>query len=493
MDFVHVPEKGGFGQVLVVTDRFTKFTVLIPMKKSATMEDVYQALWERIFAIFGLPETITTDQDKLFRTEKWRRTMKNIGILQILSTANHQRTDGQTERKMQEIQSYLRMNLEDQKDWKEWLPILQFAINDAVSATTGETPHKATFGVLRKSVWKEEETGEQLSDKITKLHKQISMEIKWNHELMKRHFDKSRVEAPSLERGDRVYLRRRTKGNTRDNIFTKKESTKLDFILLGPFEIKKKLPFDNYELWLPPKMQIHPVFHISLLKPTENPATKENVEANEFEVEKVIAVRTKNGKKQYKIRWTGYESKDDTWEPEKNLNCPEKVQEFEDSREQSEESESPPAESREIPMLAQLAILGGHESANERTIHQRKKTHVQELRKPVEVATHLIERHSAEQKRRIDKQPKQTPSFVDRMPDEQRRIREANVRRRQSPRQVAEARNRKAYNQCRQNENKQHLEGRTWNIESNQQKYNTIRNEKNNPNKPLEPEIHARQ
>ena len=34
MDFVSVPEKEGMGQILVVTDRFTKFSVLIPVKKT---------------------------------------------------------------------------------------------------------------------------------------------------------------------------------------------------------------------------------------------------------------------------------------------------------------------------------------------------------------------------------------------------------------------------------------------------------------------------
>jgi Chromo (CHRromatin Organisation MOdifier) domain len=228
------------------------------------------------------------------------------------------------------------MFLENQKDWKMWLPILQFALNDAVSASTGETPHKATFGINRKNVWIDEKDEVKLSEKLRNLHNQISMEIKWNHEQAKRYFDKRRVEAPNLKRGDRVYLRRRTKGNTRDNIFTKKESSKLDMILLGPFEIKKVLEFDNYELWLPPKMRIHPVFHISLLKPTKNEPTKENMELEEFEVEKLIDKRIQKGQTQYRVRWKGFDEKDDTWEPRKNLNCPEKVQEFERSSEAEE-------------------------------------------------------------------------------------------------------------------------------------------------------------
>ena len=69
MDFVHMPNSKGMGQmtqILVVTDRFSKFTVLIPVKKTITTEEVYHLLWERIFAISGTPETITSDRDKLF-------------------------------------------------------------------------------------------------------------------------------------------------------------------------------------------------------------------------------------------------------------------------------------------------------------------------------------------------------------------------------------------------------------------------------------------
>jgi hypothetical protein len=332
MDFVHMPERDGMNQLLVVTDRFTKFTVLIITRKTITTEELFQLLWERIFSIFGIPETMTSDRDKLTRNEKWKELTGNLGIILIISTANHQRTDGQTERKMQEIQAYLRMFLPDQKDWKEWIPILQFALNDAISTTTKETPHNATFGTDRKNVWNKEFTNEEeKTDKLSKLHRQMALEIKWNHEKMKEYYDKSRVEAPCLERGDRVYLRRRTKGNSKDNIPSKKEVAKLDDIFLGPFKIKKKLPFNNYELWLPPKMKIHPVFHISLLKPTENKATKEDIDLREYEVEKIVDQRKKGSQKFYKVRWKGFSREEDTWEPQKNLNCPTKIQEFEES------------------------------------------------------------------------------------------------------------------------------------------------------------------
>ncbi|XP_029173371.1 chromobox protein homolog 1-like [Nylanderia fulva] len=49
----------------------------------------------------------------------------------------------------------------------------------------------------------------------------------------------------------------------------------------------------------------------------------------EFEVERIIEVRfKKSGTKEFLIRWKGFSPADDTWEPEKNLNCPELIDKF---------------------------------------------------------------------------------------------------------------------------------------------------------------------
>lgn len=55
--------------------------------------------------------------------------------------------------------------------------------------------------------------------------------------------------------------------------------------------------------------------------------TKESLK--EFEVEKIIEVHfKKNGTREFLIRWKGFSTADDTWEPEKNLNCPELIAKF---------------------------------------------------------------------------------------------------------------------------------------------------------------------
>lgn len=113
------------------------------------------------------------------------------------------------------------------------------------------------------------------------------------------------MEAPSLKERDRVYLKRRTSGQKKFNIKSLRSSQKLDHLKFGPFSISKKLKFDNYELKLPPRMKIHPIFYISVLEPTKNKETSEDVEAHEieFEVEKVLNQRTRKGITEYLIQW----------------------------------------------------------------------------------------------------------------------------------------------------------------------------------------------
>ncbi|NXI39650.1 MPP8 phase, partial [Galbula dea] len=55
----------------------------------------------------------------------------------------------------------------------------------------------------------------------------------------------------------------------------------------------------------------------------------EEEEEDVFEVEKILDVKTEGGKILYKVRWKGYTSDDDTWEPEVHLeDCKEVLLEF---------------------------------------------------------------------------------------------------------------------------------------------------------------------
>jgi len=57
----------------------------------------------------------------------------------------------------------------------------------------------------------------------------------------------------------------------------------------------------------------------------------DKLEDDEFYVDKIIDHKIEGKSTHYLVRWKGYDQGDDSWENEKNLDCPEKLQEYWDS------------------------------------------------------------------------------------------------------------------------------------------------------------------
>eukprot|EP00884_Botryococcus_braunii_P013030 jgi/Botrbrau1/21728/Bobra.43_1s0122.1 len=104
---------------------------------------------------------------------------------------------------------------------------------------------------------------------------------------------------------------------------------KLKFI--SPFLIDRLASPVALKLRLPKSMRVHDVLHVSLLKPyrsdgtVQPPPPPQVIDGDlEYEVGAVLAHREKMGrgrqlKREYLIKWTGYEAINNTWEPEDHL------------------------------------------------------------------------------------------------------------------------------------------------------------------------------
>src|SRR6202008_1705259 len=174
-----------------------------------------------------------------------------------------------------------------------------------------------------------------------RVQSQMKAYMEKNAKNMQKTQNKKRLEGPTLEEGGMVYLLRR-------NIRTKRPSTKLDHTKLGPFKIKKVLGPVTFELELPKTMRIHPVFHRSLLETCENPDAMpgpihidEETAEPRWEVEKVIQYDQKAG---YLVKWLGWDSIHNTWEPKERLtqDAPKAVQDFHSRQQTNRSSQSRP-------------------------------------------------------------------------------------------------------------------------------------------------------
>ena len=100
---------------------------------------------------------------------------------------------------------------------------------------------------------------------------------------------------------------------------------KLDYRCLGPFRISGKVNDVTLLLELPPQLQIHSVFHCSLLEPykentipnrvTPPPPPLELAAGPEYEVAAILDSKLVRNKLYYLVDWLGYSPSDRTWEP----------------------------------------------------------------------------------------------------------------------------------------------------------------------------------
>lgn len=324
-----------FDSILVITDRLTKYGYFIPYLEASNAEALAYTFLRIIIAQHGLPEEIISDRDKLFTSKFWKSLMAQLGVNHKLSTAFHPQTDGQTERLNQTMEQYLRSYVNYQQDnWVSILPMAQFAYNSAMTETTKVSPFFANYGFQPEAYRhprQDDTRAEQAIITVERLkgfHEQLATDIEFLNERSAAYANRKRSMEPALKEGDKVYLLRK-------NIKTQRPSTKLDFKKLGPFKILEKVSSVNYRLQLPKKSRLHPVFHISLLEPAKgNASVAADTELQpvndtvEYEVETILDRRLVGRQEQLLIKWKGYEPTDNTWEPVKNLNCPDLLKEF---------------------------------------------------------------------------------------------------------------------------------------------------------------------
>ena len=339
LDFItKLPKSQKYDLILTITDHdCSKASLFIPCTEEITAEGVAELFVQRVFQYYGLPQKIISDRDPRFTSKFTRKLCHLLGIKQNVSTAYHPRTDRQSERTNQWLETYLQFFVNYQQDnWAVYLPLAEFAHNNWMNASTGESPFYLLMGSHPRAEWSD---APSTLPQVTRQLRQIKEIRAGAQEAMTRAqmmWVKHR-NTTQYHEGDLVWLEGR-------NLCTNQPITKLAARHHRPFPVEQVLSPVTYKLSLPSTWNIHPVFHVDLLTPyRETSFHEENYQRppvepvqgiKEYKVEAVLDMRHygRKKKRQYLVKWKGYPDSDNEWVDHRDMNAPEAIQEYEEAQ-----------------------------------------------------------------------------------------------------------------------------------------------------------------
>ncbi|KAJ0894123.1 putative nucleotidyltransferase, Ribonuclease H [Helianthus annuus] len=339
MDFITcLPKSEGSGSIIVVVDRFSKYGTFIPAPADVTAAETARLFFKHVVKYWGIPQTIVSDRDPRFTGRFWSEIFKIMGTELNFSTSFHPQTDGQTERVNALLELYLRHYVSaNQRDWAKLLDVAQFSYNMQRSEATGKSPFEivtgrqpltpnalaASYNGNSPAAFKSlKEWHEQADLARTSLDKAAKRMKKWADD-KRRHVE--------FQVGDQVMVKLlpqqfKSLRGVHKGLVRKYE---------GPFPVVARVGKVSYRLQLPPKLKIHPVFHVSYLKPyhadeedlnrgVSKRAPTAVVTSFDREVAEIVSDRTIRRRgvpsyKEYLIKWKNLPDSEASWETEDSL------------------------------------------------------------------------------------------------------------------------------------------------------------------------------
>ncbi|GAU44596.1 hypothetical protein TSUD_187860 [Trifolium subterraneum] len=242
MDFITgLPSSYGYTTIMVVVDRLTQYAHFIAMKSDYTSKTVAEAFMHNIVKLHGMPKSIVSDRDKVFTSTFWQHLFKLQGTSLAMSSAYHPQSDGQTEVLNKALELFLRcFTFHNPKSWFKVLSWSEYWYNTSFQTSIGMTPFQALYG--------------RVPPYLTKYEPQSNDPPALQEELIER---------------DRILQQ------LKQQSVALRKNQKLGMRYFGPFEIISCVGNVAYKLNLPDNAKIHPVFHVSQLKPFKGDAQEQ--------------------------------------------------------------------------------------------------------------------------------------------------------------------------------------------------------------------------
>ena len=305
----------------VVVDRLTGWICAWPvLKKGFTAKLAAQLVYFQWFDLVGTPTTITSDLGSQLWA-MWSKTLCALrGVNHATAISYRSQTNGRAEKACSQVLEKLRLlHVEGGSSWVESLPVALQLLHD-LPGPCGVSPYVALFGRDRLQhgiphpMHRECEDAVNFIARMAKLHEKLRGDLEKLH--AKLYVPEKEI--PTYNPDEKVWvLRPRPLGV---------EKTLSWWI--GPCQVLKRLSAHTYEVQVG-ESKVRDV-HVSQVKryypPLEGPswdlfytnkdAPTDPALEGDYLVERVVRHRkNKEGALEFLVRWAGYGSEEDTWEP----------------------------------------------------------------------------------------------------------------------------------------------------------------------------------
>ena len=136
MDFLTLEPARGIGNILVITDHYTKYAIAIPTKNQ-TAKTTAEFFFNQFIVNYGIPTIIHSDQGANFESEIIKELCNLTNMKKSRTTLYHSQGNAGPERFNRTLLDMLGTLETCQKEnWKKYVSCLTFAYNN--------TPHEAT-------------------------------------------------------------------------------------------------------------------------------------------------------------------------------------------------------------------------------------------------------------------------------------------------------------------------------------------------------------
>ncbi|KAH9688170.1 Endonuclease [Citrus sinensis] len=312
MDFItSMPKSEGCESIMVVVDRYSKYATFIAAPVDCKADEAARLFVKHIVKLWGVPKSIVNDRDPRFTGRFWTELFKMLGT-DLKFSDKLPPTNGWADRAHQ-WPPRDRSEATGKSLFKIIMGFQPMTPNAIASNYGGKSP--AAHKLARE--WHEEaDITRAYLDKAARKMK------KWA-DTRRRHVE--------YKEGDQVMIKLlpqqfKTLRKVHKELVRRYE---------GPFRVVQRVGNVSYQLQLPPRLKIHPVFHVSLLKPYHEdmgePSRGESkrapttvVTAFDKDVDYIIADRTVSRRgvpahSEYLVKWKNLPESEATWEREDNL------------------------------------------------------------------------------------------------------------------------------------------------------------------------------